>query len=49
MQQIAEVSRAVAGMPVPALIAMVILAGFGLSAYAISAVVKVSKGRRNGR
>jgi hypothetical protein len=35
-------------MPAAALIAVVILAGFGLAAYAISAVVTVSKGKRNG-
>jgi hypothetical protein len=31
-----------------ALVALVILAAFGLAAYTISAVVKVSKGRSNG-
>lgn len=48
MQQIIEISKTLGGMPVTALVALVILAGFGLSAYAISAVVKISKGRRNG-
>jgi hypothetical protein len=36
-------------MPILALIAVVILAAFGLAAYAISAVVKVSGKRSNGK
>jgi hypothetical protein len=49
MQQfITEFSKTLGGMPVAALVAVVILAGFGLSAYAISAVVKISRGRSNG-
>jgi hypothetical protein len=48
MQQISEISKMLGGMPATALVAMVILAAFALSAYAISAVVKVSKGQRRG-
>lgn len=48
MQQITEISKTLGGMPITALVALVILAGFGLSAYAIYAVVKISKGRRSG-
>lgn len=47
MQQVTEISKTLGGMPVTALVALVILAGFGLSAYAIYAVVKISKVRRN--
>jgi hypothetical protein len=46
MPQITEMSKMLAGMPPPALVALVILAGFGLAAYAISAVVTVSKGKK---
>ena len=49
MEQIAEISKSIAGMPVGGLITLIILAGFGISAYAISAVVQLSKGRRNGK
>lgn len=46
-QAIVEFSKALAGMSGPTLIVVVILGAFGLAAYAISAVVKVSKnGRR---
>lgn len=48
MQQIAEVSKTIGGMPSGALVVLVILAAFGLSAYAISAVVKISRGSRRG-
>jgi len=48
MQQITEISKMVGGMPGTALVALVILAGFGLAAYAISAVVAISKAKRNG-
>jgi len=47
MQQISEISKTIGGMPAVALIALVILAGFALAAYAISAVVTISKRRRN--
>jgi hypothetical protein len=48
MQQITEISKTLGGLPVTALVALIILAAFGLSAYAISAVVKISKGGRRG-
>jgi hypothetical protein len=49
MQQfVTEVSKTLGGMPIAALVVLVILAAFWLSAYAISAVVKISKGRPNG-
>ena len=49
MQQfIIEVSKTIGGMPAVALVALIILAAFGLAAYAISAVVKISKGRPSG-
>jgi hypothetical protein len=48
MQQITEISKTLGGMPITALVALIILAAFGLSAYAISAVVKISKGGRRG-
>ena len=46
MQQITEMSKMLVAMPAPALVALVILAGFGLAAFAISAVVTVSKGKK---
>ena len=49
MQPFSEISKTIAGMPPAALVALVVLAAFGLSAYAISAVVKISKGPRRGR
>lgn len=48
MQQISEISKTLGTMPITALIAVIILGAFGLSAYAISAVVKITKGRRHG-
>ncbi len=48
MQQLLEISNTLGGMPLTALVALVILAAFGLSAYAISAVVKITKGHRHG-
>ena len=47
MQRIADVSEALRGMPVPALVALVILSGFALAAWAIYAVMSVSKGKKN--
>jgi hypothetical protein len=48
MQQILEFSKAVGGMPVMALGTLIILSAFGLAAFAISAVVKFAKARRDG-
>ncbi|HEY2120820.1 MAG TPA: hypothetical protein VGH37_16645 [Candidatus Acidoferrum sp.] len=42
MDQLIEITKALGGMPAVALIVLVILAAFGLAAYAISAVVKMS-------
>lgn len=45
MDKLTEFSQALGGMPVGALMALVILAGFALAAYAIYAVTKITKGR----
>jgi putative effector of murein hydrolase len=47
MQQILEVSKTIGGMPTIALVALIILGAFGLAAYTISAMLKVTKGRRD--
>jgi hypothetical protein len=49
MEQFIQVAKAVGGMPTVALISLVILAAFGLAAYAISAVVKISRRNTNGQ
>lgn len=41
-----EISKALGGMPLEGLVASVILAAFGLAAYAIYAVLTVVKRRR---
>jgi len=46
MEQLNEISKTLGGMPITALVAMIVLAGFGLAAYAIYAVMKVSGGNR---
>jgi hypothetical protein len=46
MQGLNQLSKTLEGMPFEALVAMVVLAGFALAAYAIYAVVTVAKGRR---
>jgi hypothetical protein len=45
MEQISEISKTLGGLPATALVAVVILSAFGLAAYAIYAVTKLSKGR----
>lgn len=45
MQELTELSKVLAGMPLWGLIAFIVLAGFGLAAYAIHAVLTVTKGR----
>jgi len=45
-QHLNEISKTLGGMPVPALTALIILAGFALAAYAIYAVMKISRGKR---
>jgi hypothetical protein len=42
MGELTNIAKALGGMPTAALIVLVILSAFGLAAYAISAVVKVS-------
>jgi hypothetical protein len=49
MGDLTNIAKVIGGMPTLALIAVVILAAFGLAAYAISAVVKVSGKRSNGK
>jgi hypothetical protein len=46
MQDLNEFSKILGGMPLESLVALVVLAAFGLAAYAIKAVVTVAKGRR---
>ena len=48
MGQFTEIAKALGGMPTAALIVLVILSAFGLAAYTISAVVKVSGKKSNG-
>lgn len=48
MGDLTNIAKVIGGMPILALIAVVILAAFGLAAYAIAAVVKVSRSRPNG-
>ena len=45
MQGIVEMSKVVGAMPPWTLVAGVVLAGFGLAAFAIYAVMSVAKGR----
>lgn len=45
MQGLVEISKVVEGLPPWALVGCVVLAAFGLAAYAIHAVVSVAKGR----
>ena len=42
MGQFTDIAKALGGMPTAALIVVVILGAFGLAAYAISAVVKIT-------
>jgi hypothetical protein len=48
MQQAGEIVKALGGMPGTTLIVVVILASFALAAFAIYAVMTVSKGKHNG-
>jgi hypothetical protein len=43
MLELAEITKLVGGMPVGTLVAVVVLAGFGLAAFAIYAVMVVAK------
>ena len=46
MPELNEISKVIEAMPLEGLMAAVILAGFGLAAYAIYAVMAVTKERR---
>lgn len=46
MQELSEISQTIAGMPIGGLVTLVVVAGFGLAAYAIYAVLTVVKERR---
>jgi hypothetical protein len=46
MPDLNEISKTLGGMPFEGLVAVIILAAFGLAAYAIYAVSSVVKGRR---
>jgi hypothetical protein len=46
MPDLNEISKTLGGMPIEGLIAVIVLAAFGLAAYAIYAVLTVAKGRR---
>jgi hypothetical protein len=49
MGELTNIAKTLGGMPTLALIAIVILAGFALAAYAISAVVKITGKGSNGK
>ncbi len=46
MSELNEISKTLGGLPFEGLVAVVVLAGFALAAYAIYAVLNVVKGRR---
>jgi hypothetical protein len=46
MPDLNEISKTLGGMPVGGLVAVIVLAAFGLAAFAIYAVLTVTKGRR---
>lgn len=46
MPDLNEISKTLGGMPFEELVVVIILAAFGLAAYAIHAVSTVVKGRR---
>jgi hypothetical protein len=48
MQEFVEIAKAIAGMPIGALVAIVMLAAFGLAAFAIYAVMTIAKERSDG-
>ena len=47
MHELAEISKVIGGMPVGTLVAVVVLAGFGLAAFAIYAVMVIAKKERS--
>jgi hypothetical protein len=48
MKGITEFSQALGGLPVAALVTLIVLGSFALSAFAIYTIGKVAKGRKNG-
>ena len=42
MEQLTEIAKALGGMPLAALVVLVILSAFGLAAYTVWAAVKIS-------
>jgi hypothetical protein len=48
MTGLIELVKAVGDVPLPTLIAMVLLAGFGLAAFAIYVIAKIAGTRTNG-
>ena len=46
LNEVKEIAQALGQMPASALLLAVVLAGFALAAYAIYAVVTVTKGKR---
>ncbi|WP_163154059.1 hypothetical protein [Bradyrhizobium uaiense] len=48
MTGLIELVKAVGNIPLSTLVAMVLLAGFGLSAFAIYVVAKIAAARTNG-
>jgi hypothetical protein len=48
MTTIIKFSQTLGEMPIAALVALVVLGSFALSAFAISTIAKIAKGRRNG-
>ena len=46
MPDLNEISKTLAGMPLEGLVAVIVLAAFGLAAYVIYAVLSVARGRR---
>lgn len=46
MNDLGGIFRIIGGMPGSALVALILLAGFGLAAYAIYAVLVVVRGKR---
>lgn len=46
MTQLAELPQVIAGMPIGGLIATILLAGFGLAAFAIYAVLAIAREHR---
>lgn len=43
MHELVEISKAIGAMPIGTLVAVVVLAGFGLAAFAIYAVMAIAK------